>query len=236
MIMEKRNDFSVFELKETCGRGAAGNYNGNAVLYTPAAGGIYQIEVLVAADCGGDVRYYVWDEDEDREIGFAAKGDMKAFGVCDEQWQIDLRNCAKSFLGSTDYLEMSEISAQYGFSEYPGKDGAYKCNLFVAHRAVQSAVPVPAIHGRLWHAYPPLANEWGDRSFGIEGWSCVDVAGFPQAGFVSSDPATGGTPGHMGIVDFDGMGISAGMLNVNRNFNACNQDTVLRKYVGGGEE
>lgn len=53
--------------------------------------------------------------------------------------------------------------------------------------------------------------------------------------YVSADPATGGVPGHVGIVDFDGRGISAGRLNVNRNFNACNQDTVLRKYTGGEE-
>ena len=52
---------------------------------------------------------------------------------------------------------------------------------------------------------------------------------------MSADPATGGVPGHVGIVDFDGRGISAGRLNVNRNFNACNQDTVLRKYTGGEE-
>ena len=32
---------------------------------------------------------------------------------------------------------------------------------------------------------------------------------------MSADPATGGVPGHVGIVDFDGRGISAGRLNVN---------------------
>ena len=51
---------------------------------------------------------------------------------------------------------------------------------------------------------------------------------------IRSDPV-GNASGHVGIVDFDGSGISAGMLNVNRNFHACNQDTVLRKYTGGEE-
>ena len=215
---------------------AACGQQGASFVFTPTLGGIYQIRALASVGAGGaDERFYVWDADENHNTGFRRMGDMKAFGVCNEQWQIDLRNCAKSFLGSTAYLEMVAVPAQYGFSASPGRDESYKCNLFVAHRAVQVGLQVPAIHGRLWHAHPPLANEWGDRSFEIEGWDCVGVLEFPQTGYVSADPATGGVPGHVGIVDFDGRGISAGMLNVNRNFNACNQDTVLRKYTGGVE-
>ena len=215
---------------------AAYGQQGASFVFTPTLGGIYQIRALASVAAGGvDERFYVWDADENHDTGFRRIGEMNAFGVCDEQWQIDLRNCAKSFLGSTAYLELVEVPAQYGFSASPGRDESYKCNLFVAHRAVQVGLQVPAIHGRLWRAHPPLANEWGDRSFEIEGWDCVGVLEFPQAGYVSADPATGGVPGHVGIVDFDGRGISAGMLNVNRNFNACNQDTVLRKYAGGVE-
>jgi len=209
---------------------------GASTVFTPTAGGIYQVRTLASVVAGGtDERFYVWDADENHDTGFRRRGDMKAFGVCDEQWQIDLRNCAKEFLGSTAYLEMAEVPAQYGFSASPGGDESYKCNLFVAHRAVQSGLTVPAIHGRLWRAHPPIANEWGDRSFVIENWMCVPSADYPQPGYMSSDPASGGTSGHVGIVDFDGSGISAGMLNVNRNFHACNQDTVLRKYTGGEE-
>jgi hypothetical protein len=209
---------------------------GASFVFTPTLGGIYQIRSLASVAAGGaDERFYVWDADENHDTGFRRMGEMKAFGVCDQQWQIDLRDCARLFLGSTAYLELVEVPAQYGFSASPGRDEAYKCNLFVAHRAVQIGLQVPAIHGLLWRAHPPLANEWGDRSFEIEGWDCVGVLEFPQTGYVSADPATGGVPGHVGIVDFDGRGISAGMLNVNRNFNACNQDTVLRKYTGGEE-
>ena len=212
------------------------SHHGASVVFTPSLGGIYQVRALASVAAGGvDERFYVWEADENHDTGFRRMGEMKAFGVCDEQWQIDLRDCAKSFLGSTAYLELVAVPAQYGFSASPGRDGAYKCNLFVAHRAVQIGLQVPAIHGRLWRAHPPLANEWGDRSFEIEGWDCVSVLEFPQTGYVSADPATGDVPGHVGIVDFDGRGISAGMLNVNRNFNACNQDTVLRKYTGGVE-
>ena len=215
---------------------AAYNQQGSSLVFTPTLGGIYHVRAVASVAAGGsDERYYVWDADEAVDIGLKRKGGVKAFGVCDKQWQIDLRNCSKSFLGSTAYLEMSTVPAQYGFSESPGREDVYKCNLFVAHRAVQSGLSVPAIHGRLWRAHPPLANEWGNRSFSIEGWDCVDALEFPQPGYISSDPAPDGAPGHVGIVDFDGEGISAGQKNVNRNFSACDQDTVLRKYTGGAE-
>ena len=53
-----------------------------------------------------------------------------------------------------------------------------------------------------------------------------------QPGYISSDPAPPGMPGHVGIVDFDGQGISAGMNNVNRFFKACGSHATLRKYIG----
>ena len=66
----------------------------------------------------------------------------------------------------------------------------------------------------------------------IDRWECVDSAVYPQPGYVSSESARGG-PGHMGIVDFDGKGISAGKDNVHRYFNVCNPKTTLRKFAGG---
>ena len=201
--------------------------------FAPTQGGIYQIRALASVAAGGtDERFYVWDADENTNTGLKKRGDLKAFGVCDEQWQIGLRGCAKTFIGSTDYLEMVEVSEQYGFSASPGSSDNYKCNLFVAHRAVQIGLSVPAIHGRLWRNHPPLANEWGDRSFVIQGWSCVGTAEFPQPGYVVSEPHEN-CPGHVGVVDFDGMGISAGKDNVNRRFNACSPQTIMRKFTGG---
>lgn len=201
--------------------------------FAPTQGGIYQIRALASVAAGGtDERFYVWDADENTNTGLKKRGDLKAFGVCDEQWQIGLRGCAKTFIGSTDYLEMVEVSEQYGFSASPGSSDNYKCNLFVAHRAVQIGLSVPAIHGRLWRNHPPLANEWGDRSFSIQGWSCVGNSEFPQPGYVVSEPHEN-CPGHVGVVDFDGMGISAGKDNVNRRFNACSPQTIMRKFTGG---
>ena len=209
------------------------NHHGASVVFTPSLGGIYQVRALASVVAGGvDERFYVWEADENPTTGLKKRGKIKAFGVCDEQWQIDLRNCAKSFIGSTAYLELTDVPAQYGFSASPGRNDAYKCNLFVAHRAVQSGLSVPAIHGRLWRAHPPLANEWGDRSFAIQGWLCIDLSFCPQPGYISSDPAPAGMPGHVGIVDFDGQGISAGMNNVNRFFKACGSHATLRKYIG----
>ncbi len=209
------------------------NLHGASIVLTPLLGGIYQIRALASVAAGGaDERFYVWEADENPTTGLKKRGKIKAFGVCDEQWQIDLRNCAKSFIGSTAYLELTDVPAQYGFSASPGRNDAYKCNLFVAHRAVQSGLSVPAIHGRLWRAHPPLANEWGDRSFAIQGWLCIDLSFCPQPGYISSDPAPAGMPGHVGIVDFDGQGISAGMNNVNRFFKACGSHATLRKYIG----
>ena len=37
------------------------------------------------------------------------------------------------------------------------------------------------------------------------------------------------TSGHMGILDFDGFGISAGMANVNRHFETGSSNIVRRK-------
>ena len=209
------------------------NHHGASIVLTPLLGGIYQVRALASVAAGGaDERLYVWEADELRAIGPGRSGNRKAVGVCDEQWQVDLLSCAKSFIGSAAYVEMADVPAQYGFSASPGWYDVYKCNLFVAHRAVQCGLTVPAIHGRLWRAYPPLANEWGNRSFVIDRWECVDSAVYPQPGYVSSESARGG-PGHMGIVDFDGKGISAGKDNVNRYFNACNPKTTLRKFAGG---
>ena len=52
---------------------------------------------LSALAAGGtDERFYVWEEDENPTTGLKKQGKIKAFGVCDEQWQLDLRNCANT--------------------------------------------------------------------------------------------------------------------------------------------
>ena len=171
-------------------------------------------------------RFYKWNEDENPAIGFKSKGDLKAFGVCDEPWQINLRNSAKSYLGSMEYIERTYLPGQFGFSSYPNREGSYKCNIFVAHRALQIGIFVPVMHG-IFGAYPPLANEWYDITFQIEGWYVLSDNAYPQAGFVVA--TEGQLHGHMGIVDFDGQVISAGMKNVNR-FMPIPISTTMRKY------
>lgn len=51
---------------------------------------------------------------------------------------------------------------------------------------------------------------------------------YPQPGYVFADPDPD-TSGHMGVIDFDGCGISAGMANVNRYFKLNSPSIVIRK-------
>ena len=73
-----------------------------------------------------DERSYVWEEDENASIGRKKKGEQKAFGVCDEWWQINLRNVAKSHTGSDAYAFDTRVAAYGGFSSVP--EGSWKCD------------------------------------------------------------------------------------------------------------
>ena len=44
--------------------------------------------------------------------------------------------------------------------------------------------------------------------FQIQGWNVASALNFPQPGYVAIRPSNGPN-GHMGILDFDGMAISA---------------------------
>lgn len=145
---------------------------------------------------------------------------MKAFGVCDEEWQKRLRNLAKSHLGNRSYSYVSAIGAYGGFSALGGD--TWKCNVFVAHRLVDCQLSVPSNHhGRFGvKDWPPLANEWGNPSFEIPHWETLAMTEFPQPGMVVVQPATGPN-WHMGIMDFDGMAISAQTHGVTRASNAA---------------
>ena len=58
------------------------NYGGANHALTPSDGGIYQIRVLASASGGGtDVRYYVWDTDENSTTGRKTKGMPKAVQI-----------------------------------------------------------------------------------------------------------------------------------------------------------
>ena len=204
------------------------NHHGASIVLTPLLGGIYQIRALASVAAGGaDERFYVWEADENRMIGPGKKGEPKSIGVVSHAWQQSLRNCARGFLGSTAYLSTEALPAQYGFPAYPAGDIVFKCNIFVAHRIVQSGLLCPKTRG-WFNSYPPLANDWADASYEIGDWVTLSSEGYPEPGYVAVDPDPD-TSGHMGILDFDGFGISAGMSNVNRHFDTGSSNVVIRK-------
>ena len=206
---------------------AAGNYYGNQAFIHTSEGGIYQIRVIASAESGSDERYYVWQEDEDTEIGLNKKGNLKAFGVCDEQWQIELCNCAKSYLGSTEYARSVVVPGLFGYSEFPEK--TWKCNIFVAHMVSSVGLNIP--HNTHWFSiYPPVANDWSGN-VNITNWERITEDIYIQPGFVVGHPAFPGS-GHCGILDFDGAGIAAGEFIVNRRYKKWLDGTSgFRRYT-----
>ena len=208
---------------------AAGSYWGTDAIYNPYDGGIYQVQALAGLDWGAeDERYYVWEDYSDYTYGTKVPGDMKAFGVCNEVWQKNVRNSAKNHLGSTAYARNTRVGAYGGFSAVRWL--AWKCNIFVAHRLIDCGLPVPAVHDEKW---PPLANEWGNAEYVIPGWMLLGANEYPQPGMVAVKPMAGGH-GHVGIVDFDGMLISAQEFKVTRASNpvAWPVSPVFRTYKG----
>ena len=82
---------------------------------------------------------------------------------------------------------------------------------------VDAGIPVPKVGGQLHMTYAPSANQWAgedDTSLWlgfqaeIDGWTMPDVAAKPQPGMIIAWPRGGGS-GHVGILDYDGGGISA---------------------------
>ncbi len=183
-------------------------------ILTPTAGGIYQLRATIFDGVGGEAtRVYKWESSEDVNIGLCQKGDYKSIGVASEQWQLDLLNCARGFLGKTGYGYNDDCPGQYGFATVPA--GSWKCNIFVAYRACQLGFNVPAMHWDIpFGILPPLANEWAG-SKRIEGWT--HAQGCPQPGWIIAHPNAFGS-GHVGITDFDGAGVAAGSKFVNRRF------------------
>ena len=201
---------------------AAVNTYGNTALYTPATGGIYQVRSYVSLQgvTGASVeRCFVWSEDEDRNIGVKERGDARAFGVCDENWQVALRSRAFNEIGSQAYSRWVAVEAR---GPYLGCwIGDWKCNMFVAHMIYDveytAGIFCPVLHTATDRGYPPLANEWATGHIFIPGWRHLDDSEFVQPGFVVGhyNPVDSG---HCGIVDFDGWGIAAGANTVNRLF------------------
>ena len=200
---------------------ASGSRPGASHVFTPQFGGIYQVRAAAAVAAGGsDERFYRWDADEDAELGLKKKGDLKAIGICDEQWQIDLRNCARGYIGSTAYALEANLAGMYGFASVDA--GSWKCNYFVAYRIRETGLALAPQRQRLWRKYPPLANDWANGA-DISDWEYLGRMLYVQPGLVVGHPAAIGS-GHVGIVDFDGNAIAAGGEKVNRKY---------RKWIDG---
>ena len=192
---------------------------GASFVFTPTLGGIYQIRSLASVAAGGvDERSYIWLDDNDDMYGPCTNGQIKTFGVANEQWQIDLRNSAKEFIGQTNYSRRGVVPSQFGFDSIP-RD-TWKCNIFVAHSIVRAGLTVP--HNTTWlrrRTYPPKANDWAGDVI-IQNWIRISAGTYIQPGFVVAHPdhTRPDSLGHCGIVDFDGNAIAAGRHNVNRMY------------------
>ncbi len=197
--------------------------NGIEYAHTTTQSGVFRIKAVL--NLGGSVLYTrLFERTSNENSGPGLVGDADAIGVVDAQIQIALRNTAKSYLGNASYARYCVVPALFGFPEYP--DPSWKCNIFVAHRAMQVGATVPAING-IPATYPPTANEWAGTEDthlfilgfqnDIDNWVLLPSSAYPQPGFIIGHPAASGS-GHCGIVDYDGRGIGAGENTVNKNY------------------
>lgn len=204
--------------------------------YITTTSGIFQVEAIITINGQSQTWQFVRQHDEAplpadasfSNVGPGQKGQRDYFGVCDTQIQIDLRNQALSFLGSTAYAFNQDVPAQYGFSDSPANTiySYVRCNLFVGDMGCAVGATVPAINGYTHH-YPPVANQWaGIQSTShilpfitsITGWPLLDSTAYPQPGFIMAHPVPG-DQGHCAIIDYDGGGItSGGSGTVNKDY------------------
>ncbi|MEI6607897.1 MAG: hypothetical protein WCP35_21555, partial [Verrucomicrobiota bacterium] len=180
------------------------------------ASGIFQVRATVTISSESIDFYFKRCKDE-KEGGSDTQtmtGDLDAYGVVDTEIQKSIVHEAKRNLGSIEYALDADFPPLY-------KDDS-KCNLFVAHKATDAGAIVPWINWsyRHWCAYPPTANQWaGTENDGkiIPNWTLLDTTELPQPGFIVAFPRIG-TSGHVGILDYDGVGIGAGGEKVSKRF------------------
>ena len=180
---------------------------------------------------------YIWTADENAEWGKYEAGCTNHIGVALTQAQLDLRRAARAKLGDCDYALDAYLPARYGFAAV--QSDKWKCNAFVAHTASSVGQTVPAIHtgGLLgMNRYPPVANEWANGNVSIQGWTYLGRSVCPEPGMIIGHPKPNGI-GHVGIVDFDGDGIAAGVTNINRQYKLFLDGTSgFNRYMGDQNE
>jgi hypothetical protein len=237
------------------------NYQGTTFDYQTTKGGIFELRAKITVNKAVQTYDYVRKKDvpvaSATESGGAynesyRKGKDDFFGVADTDIQINLRNTAKSFLGSTAYSEAADIPLYYGG---PSEKGHPKCNIFVYQMGNAAGASVPLLsydytvqsNGQVtFEERPPIVKDWYNYGVPISGWNSMTD---PQPGYVVScyKPALTWIVGlipfptaihHSGIVDYDGAWIGAGELTVNKWANIWNTPIVMpghyRKFTGDG--
>ena len=194
---------------------------GNTLSYYPTGGGIYLVKAELYGGSlvpgGFDLIFRARTENSFSDPRTTDKGgDPECIGLCDAQWQVDLVNQARGWVGSTNY----SFSAPF----LPALANQNKCNFFVQNMILQAHLKLDYLHGQ----FGPSANQWAgtDRTgyFGgesMDNWSAA-FSGTPQPGYVIAHPMSTGS-GHCGIIDYNGWPISAG-------------HDVIRKYNFTGSE
>lgn len=208
---------------------------GSSIIKQLDESGIYAVKarLIFPGPQWTDVRYK-WIADENPVYGVCESGDDNHIGVASTFAQLKLQKTARSMLGSQVYALMTSLPARNGFSAVGTRK--WKCNAFVADAAIAAGLIVPVQHetglvedGR----YPPVANEWANGNVEIYGWQHLGRMIWPEPGLIVGHPAETGS-GHVGIVDFDGEGIGAGEIIVNRHYEDFLDGTSgFNLYIGG---
>jgi fibronectin type 3 domain-containing protein len=193
--------------------------------HTTAAGGIFQIKAVITN--GGE---YEYKRKKDAPHGSDSGGtvnpiykkdELDYVGVCDAQWQMEVRCAAKSHLGSLAYGKSVDMPVYAGG---PSTVDMPKCNIFVYHACTAGGVAVPLTTLSDGTQWPPTAKRWWSQNVAIAGWNNLLQTNEPQPGYVVSRPGAHVTiagrdfiaAGHVGILDYDGAWINAGSKTVNK--------------------
>jgi hypothetical protein len=223
---------------------------GTRILYTPQAGGIFQLKAIISTtgQAPQDDLYTRKSDEQNATDSLGNYNDVYRagqpdyFGVVDTDVQIRVRWEARRNLGNTAYAESASLLLYKGGPTLiSGKD---KCNAFVFHKASDGGALVPLIDGHITKRWPPSAYDWWDAGRqDITNWNRLADDAYPQPGYVVAGPDSraNGTDkrwGHAGILDYDGAWINAGRYAVNKyphlttNLYKPYQPLGMRKFSG----
>ena len=178
--------------------------------------GIFQVRAKIQTSSGDTFVEFLRskDEKEGGEVTRTVAGELDAIGFVETEIQKEIVRKAKAALGDTTYAESKDFP--------PIPEAEPKCNLFVAHKAESAGANVPWINGWPWKRYPPVANQWAgtqkEEDGSVKSIPDWNISGsYPQPGWIVAFPRKSGS-GHVGILDYDGVGIAAGTYEVNKRF------------------